>query len=508
MKQVNKILIGMILGLMLVSLACRLTSPTPVSWSGTPSAEARQATNASIAQTQQAAVEEDTDLTPIPTPTPRVLTPTPKPTIAVDGPWLVYHAPESGVIQAYDIDAGETLEIALPEPIYTSDLVNGLSPNGHTLVVRAGSEYVTDELGLYLIDLPSIEVTKLTQLLSLSAQRNIANDVGTRAFDTFRAVTREDGLAWSPDGRFLAFTAALDALSSDLYMWDTQHDRIERLNGVYSHSTSPFWAPGSNWLVSQELGSYSEETGWRSEVVTGLKVPSFSDQNTLYLPANGSQGEVFLGWLNAQSFMSYSQTADGPRVLRQVNVDTLHVSQLIPGAFTDAAIGSGTTAYAFALDTDAAAVRNSIAGVYLVKAGSGAPELIRSGEWTTLVWDQGGMFIASGDQGLVAFTPEGKSIFLSGEKMARISPSGNWIVAWGAADGDHSGAQLYQSPSGTWLQNLTDKQIESVYWQPDSKAFFILAGGTIYRLAFPDLSLNMIATGFDANQMLDLSWVK
>ncbi len=508
MKQFNKRWIGLILGLTLVSLACRLTSATPVSWSGTPTAEARNATNAAVILTQQAVAAEEEDLTPILTPTQIMLTPTPKPTVAVDGPWLVCHAPEPGVIQAYDIDAGVTLEIVLPEPIYTSDLVNGLSPDGHTLVVRAGSELITDELGLYLIDLPSIEVTQLTPLLSLSVQRNIVNNVGTRAFDTFRAVTREDGLSWSPDGRFLAFTAAMDALSSDLYMWDTQHDRIERLNGVYSHSTSPFWAPGSNWLVSQELGDYSEETGWRSEVVTGLRVPSFSDQNTLYLPVPGSQGEVFLGWLNAQSFMSYSQTADGPQMLRQVNVDTLIVNRVISGSFSQAAIGPDTTAYAYALDDEAAAAKNLVAGVYLVKAGSAAPELIRSGTWTTLTWDPGGIFVASGVQGLIAFTPDGQSSFLPDEKMARLSPSGNWLVAWGDEEGSNEGARLYQSPSGTRLQDLTDLKVESVFWQPDSMAFFMVAEGAIYRLAFPDLSLETIATGFTDDQSLVLSWVE
>lgn len=488
------------MGLILVSQACRLTSPTPVSWSGTPTAEAREATNAAVNLTQQAAVQDDVDLTPILTPTPMMLTATPSPTVAVDGPWLVYPAPRPGVIQAYDLDAGVTLDIVLPEPIFTNDLLNGLSPDGHTLVVRAGSELITDELGLYLIDLPSLEVTQLTPLLSLSVQRNIINHVGTRAFDTFRAVTREDGLAWSPDGRFLAFTAAMDALSSDLYMWEPQNDRIERLNGVYSHSASPYWAPGSNWLVSQELGDYSEETGWRSEAVIGLRIPSFSDQNTLYLPVSGSQGEIFLGWLNAQSFMSYSETADGPRVLRQVNVDTLMVKQVIPGSFNQAAIGPDTMAYAYTLDDEAAAAKNLVAGVYLVRAGSAAPELIRSGAWTSLIWDPGGMFIASGTQGLIAFSPEGQSIFLSGEKMARISPSGNWVVAWGDENGPNPGARLYQSPSGARLQDLTELRVESVFWQPDSKAFFMFAEGTLYRLVFPGLGLDEIATGFAGDE--------
>ena len=194
-------------------------------------------------------------------------------------------------------------------------------------------------------------------------------------------------------------------------------------------------------------------------------------------------------------------------MLRQVNVDTLVVNRIIPDSFGQAAIGPGTMAYAYTLDDEAAAVKGQVAGVYLVKAESASPELIRSGVWTTLIWDPGGLFIASGMQGLVAFTPDSQNIFLPGESMARISPSGNWIVAWGDEESANTGARLYQSPSGTRLQVLTDMKVESVFWQPDSKAFFMLAEGSIYRLAFPDLRLDKIATGFTDDQSLVLSWV-
>ena len=127
MKKSKFILAGVLLALMLASLACKLTTAAPASWSGTPTAEARKATNDAINATQQAAVEEDEGLL-TPTATEVMATATPRPTVAVDGPWLVYAVPDSGLIEAYDLDAGVTLEISLPEPIIASDLVNGLSP--------------------------------------------------------------------------------------------------------------------------------------------------------------------------------------------------------------------------------------------------------------------------------------------------------------------------------------------------------------------------------------------
>ena len=62
MKSVKRYWIGLIFLMAGVSLACRLTSPTPASWSGTPSAEARHATNTAFALTQDAkTIQRDTD---------------------------------------------------------------------------------------------------------------------------------------------------------------------------------------------------------------------------------------------------------------------------------------------------------------------------------------------------------------------------------------------------------------------------------------------------------------
>jgi len=507
MRKSNLKLIGFLLVLMLVSLACKLTSATPASWSGTPTAEALKATNDAINATQQAAIDEGEE-SMTPTATEISVTPTPRPTVAVDGPWLVYSTPDSGVITAYDLDAGVTLEISLPAPIIVSDLVNGLSPNGHTLVVRAGSPLNTDEFALYQIDLPSTTVTKLTPLLSLTVQRKIVNQAGTRAFDTLRAVSRKDGLAWSPDGTYLAFTAALNLTSSDLYLWNPATGSIERLNGLYSHSASPYWSPGGNWLISQELGDYTEETGWRSEVVTGLRVPGFNDQNSLYLPVPGSQGEVFIGWLNAQTIMTYSQTADGPFELRQVNLETLQESVLLGGSFSLAAIDPESSSYAFVLDEAQALEKDLLSGVYLVAPNSAVRSLQMVGEWTGLYAEPNGIFIASGAKGLIGFSASGDGFSLSDERMASISPSGNWMVAWGTAEGGDIGARLYQSSSGTILQNLTDLPVRDVVWQPDSMAFYLTTEDSIYRVAFPELTLKLVAEGFDLEELPVLTWVE
>jgi len=435
-------------------------------------------------------------------------TPKPDSTAVLDGPWLVYPAPDGSGIHAFDVEEEVILEIALPEPVYTGDLIAGLSPNGQTLILRAGSPSNTDELALYQVDFPSGEVSKITPLLSITNQRAFINGDDEQARTTFLAVTRADGIAWSPDGHYFAFTAALDNRSSDLYVLNTATDHIGRLNGLYVQSASPFWAPQSNWLVTQELSSSEAETGWRSEFVEVISFPDYSNQYTLYVPSSQSQDEIFVGWINVQSFLSCTQLAEGYRTLRQVNVESIYVGLRFKNSFRDIAFDPESGYLALVLNDDDALQLNLMAGVYLLTPDSAAPQLQRAGDWHDLRWDPSGAFITSGSQGVFAFTPEGEGLVIRGESGLEISPNGNWMIGWGDGEDTSAGARLYQYPSGNLLQQITDQIITSVYWLSDSKTIFIQSEGALYRLAFPELNLVLIEGGFSDDDPIDFIWVE
>lgn len=507
-KKINVRSLFIVMISLLVSLGCQLTSPTPASWVGTPTAQARIATNAAIRLTQESLVDEEIILIPTPEPEPTRIAPTITPIINADGPWLVYPAPDGDGIHAYDVDSHDVLEILLPEPIYTSDLPLGLSPDGLQLAIRAGSPENFDELALYLIDLPSVEPVKISPLLSLELQRKIVNQEGARALETLKAVTRKDGLAWSPDGRFLAFNAALDNDSSDLYIWDTLNQRIERLNGLYTQNASPFWSPTSSWLITQELGNYNQEVGWRPENVTGLQVPGYDDQNSLYIPYPKSIGEVFVGWLTPQDFVSYSDTTEGFSSLQQTNVDTLEKILIFDGNFDGVAFDPETLSIAMIIDEKQATAKNMEAGVYLLRPETAYFVLIRAGDWRNLSSEFGGQFVVSGFQGAYAFNSNGEGILLAGEKNILLSPGENWMLAWGDGGLSQKGLRLYQPDSELALQTVIESLIQNVVWAPDSQSFFALSDGVFYRLAFPGLSPQEIEDGFPLQVPIDFIWVE
>jgi hypothetical protein len=321
------------------------------------------------------------------------------------------------------------------------------------------------------------------------------------AFDVLEVVTMPDALAWSPNSRYLAFSAALDNQTSDLYIYDSVNRRVTRMNGLPTHNATPFWGLDNSRLVSQELGRTGFEGGWRAENVTGVNVPEFDNQNTLYVPISKSQGEVFVGWLNAQTFISYSLTSDGPSRLRQVNIDTFNYSVIQEGSFEAAALDPASRTLAMILNSGNGMSQGVVEGIYLFQLGDVDFQLLRGGIWNDLSWEPGGMFIASGPQGLFAFNPAGETMVLPDEVWADLSPIGNWMIAWG------DGARLYQPPSIYPLQTLTENQVETVFWQPDSKGFFIQSEGALYSLRFPGLSFDLVEDGFSTETPMQMAWI-
>lgn len=485
-----------------VGFACQLTSPTPASWSGTPTARARALTNTAIVLNQGGIPDQDFVVTPTETHSEFSPTQTLQPTVTADGPWLVYPAPGGEELHAYDIDAKKISAINLPPPIYFGDLRNGLSPDGEKLIIRAGSPTNTDELGLYSIDFGTSKVTKISPLLSLLLQRRIVNNEGTLAFDVLEVITRRDGLAWSPDSRYLAFSAALDNQSSDLYIFDSLNNRVTRMNGLSTHNTTPFWGLNNNRLVSQELGRTADGEGWRAENVTGVNVPEFDNQNSFYLPLPESREEVFVGWLNTQNFVSYSLTPDGPSTLRRVNVENYDFSIIRQGFFEAVTLDPVSHTLALVLGIGNTVPDGEVEGIYLLRPEDVKFQLQRGGNWTDVTWDPGGMFVAAGPQGLYLFGPDGESMVLPEEKAADLSSQGNWVIAWG------DGARLYQLPSVFPLQTLTENRVETVFWQPDSKGFFLQTEGALKHLIFPSLGFQQVEDGFSRDETLFMAWVQ
>lgn len=492
-----------------VGLGCQITSPRPASWAGTPTAEALGTV---FALTQNSYDQADfiktlSTATPISSLTPTT-TLTATPALNKSGAWLLYPASNGKALLAHQINSGEIIEINLPEPIITADLMTGLSPDNQSLFVRAGSVMNAEEFALYQVDLTSFTVNRLTSLMSITLQRQVVNQEGSRAVDALAYVSRPDGLAWSPDGRFLAFTAALNNDNSDLYVYDTFNQRIDRVNFFLSQNASPIWSPTGEWLLSQEhdLNSLQNQE-WQSVLVTGLIAPSFILVDNLFQPPKDSLEEVFVGWLNENIFISYSLTNQGARYLRSVSLHNLKENLIFEETFKSVAVDPTSKAMVFILSYEQAIPLGQDGGVYRFSFDGNAYQILQEGQWDQLYWGQAGFFIASGSLGILLINPNGEHMLLPNQDYASISPDGNWVIAWNVDRPGQPGAHLFQVNNNASLQTLITERVENIIWQPDSKAFFIQSEGTLYHFTFPNLKPAIISVDLPKDTPIPMVWV-
>jgi len=495
-----------LISLVLVTLACSLSAPTPAAWSGTPTAEARNATSTAFAATRAVELTAMPTLPSTKTPTPVGMTPTATSHTSGGGPWLIFPAHDGASLLAYDLTLGTLAGLDIPPLVNLNDLKDGLSGDGKVLLLRAGSIENLNELALYKVTDPNEAAEKVTPLLSIYLQRQIINQVGKRPARAMNTVVEDGGIAWSPNNNQVVFTAALEADSGDLYLLDLGNDKLERLTAKYAQDISPTWSPRGDWIVFEEAETQLENGEWQFTAVSAFRIPRFDETRFLYLPPSASIGEKFLGWANAISILSYTCTEKSCQNLRQVDLESISVRSVYYEHFSEASYAAKSHGIALVVDQKAASMDGKSTGVYF-SAYEGAPfTQIMAGDFSNLHWSEAGeMFLVTGEMGVLGIKPEKTSIALQNESGAAFSPNGAWLVGWND-DPVNPGIRLY-SANGNFLQTISTDGVRYVTWQADSKGLFMVTNSGIYLVKFPGLKPTLVTDDVYLGDELELVWL-
>jgi hypothetical protein len=455
----------------------------------TPTALAQAASATANAATQAAAVVPLVSLTPVPSMAPPTATPQPT-ALSPAGPWLVYPSEGGQALVVRNVDGSAAMRVVIPPLLYAADLTRGLSPVGGIMVFRTGLRSQPAETALYLLSLPDGSLKRLTPLFSESEQAMIQAGTDSRAADTAVGVMRADSLAWSPDGRYLAFIAALDRNASDLYLYDTQAGKFSRMTFGPNMYATPFWSSNSQSVMTQEVVSFNAGSTvqawklgdvWLTDVKTGLSAK-------VYTPPPDSEGEVFTGWETDTSLLTYSRSAAGGVSLRLIELKPFKSTTLLSGPF-DALVFDPTSRVVAFIHNQSGAASDMLAnGLYLLAPDSLDPRLVQAGQWQGLSWSvNGGEFMASGAQGVVSVTPDGAAALISGEVQLSPSPQGSWLAGWGGSSlSGQPGLRLYRT-GGALVQQVVSDPVQQVIWQPDAKGLFFISGSRLELAVFPAL---------------------
>jgi hypothetical protein len=401
--------------------------------------------------------------TPAPPPTPvEVQSPSYFP-LSDSGPWLVY-ATDNGLTIANPGGSGRTALIE--DGAILADRGLFPSPSGALLALYAdGDPEQPSGLALRIISLPHGQEIYSTPLLSRPIESQLAKPTpAATARQAKQAVDQPGSLVWSPDGRRLAFVAALDSASSDLYVYDLDRGQRRRVTSGPNEAASLSWSPDGEWIAYQAVESYRPDGSPRVGSVWAVS-PNGSIQRKLFEP--GADSEFFVGWSRGDSLLSYSMSSEGPRDLRASGADGAVSTIVVPSGFRDAAYDAESGSAALASDGSGPDPLGP--GAYLWNPVGGLTK-VDSGDWQRVQWAPGQRrFYFSGPGGVLSVDPATRTAHASDRPGTVLpSPDGRLVAIWGGGAGTRpEGIQLL-APDLDRVASIETGSPAALSWLPDS----------------------------------------
>lgn len=451
------------------------------------------------------------------------LTSTPEP-LNASGPWLFLGnlGMLSTVWWIADLDLSHfsLLESWVPPPGDWSWWVKP-APQGGYLLLGANDQgeplLETGEAGfdyqMWLVQMPSLAVVRRIPLLSRQTRIRIRQEIAADpvSLPIPLAFARSFPALWSPDGRYLAFSAALERPNEDIYLYDVASNLILRLTNVQHDALVRSWSPDSKWIVYEQMAGTCDPLGLQSGCIPkGVGVVSrYGTDLHLYVP---QAPEAFLGWISVHAFVVHQIALDGPPTgLRVVDIFSGKAQELYNDAFGDVAFDPESGAMMLNLSTGPFWHYSGEApGLYRWEPATASFVQVLPGDYIGIEWlPQMGLFLTSQANG-----PPYEIILLDvdGQVQLRLpdmfspwniqpSPDGKWLLVLHA-----SGYQLYNA-RGMMILKLGPGR---VLWQPDAQAFYFLlcqdGGGALYHYRL-DLSWRSTLLADMIPACLDMGWL-
>jgi WD40 repeat protein len=356
------------------------------------------------------------------------------------------------------------------------------------------------------------DVKPLTPLFSPEMEQALqeANSTGERD-ETVEAgiavIENDHTLAWSPDGRYLAFIAASDGPSSDVYSYDRDNGQINRLTDGLNQAARLFWSPDSKWIIHEEVESFGTGAGWNVKAVWAA-APDGSGNRKLY-DTESSGDEVFVDWVSPDTFLVYSWTPVGLQNIRLVKLDTSEAQRSGPEYSVQALAFDPKSQAQLTVADDYTAQQNNLQGGLYLTSPAKQPQFIASGNWYDVRWlPNAHVFFAKGESGVISVALDGTTTEYFGEDALPIdSPDGAWLLAWG--DGNYTspiGLRLYTT-DGELKRDITQDAVTFATWSPDSTGVFYVSDGMLYYAAIPNGEPQLIEENLITTEAGSMGWV-
>jgi WD40 repeat protein len=367
--------------------------------------------------------------------------------------------------------------------------------------------HVSPELILY--ELPGGKIRERFPLVRCPESVNICEEFQSNWSEMMRQQAQ-----WSPNGRYLAFVALLDAPSSDLFVYDAQTGDLRRLTNGPDWVGPIEWSPDGTQIIMQEILNDGEflfnphskppSSVWSVSVST-------NEIKLLYSIEEASTEQNILLWLDDQRFIAYEGflvDADQAHDLRLVDTEAGTHRILLNGVFVAVSFDPVHEVFAIYEQNTENCLPRSIC---LVSMKDGSIRTLENlpAYMSFPFWDENtGLFVSSSecendpqslqaldDQGTFKCVPKPTPTSTSPETANYPAPNGQWSVS--VKDG------LWLETTGEPAVQLSQQAASNVIWCPDSSCFFFFASQpdqkwSLYRVSMPDLTVKMVDEGIES----------
>jgi len=361
--------------------------------------------------------------------------------ISPDGKYFVYYTGSPRWLEIWEEEPTRTFDITLH--------IATVSDGNDRASIRLVWPSFDDDLQQAAIDLATNPPVEL--------EGESVIDIYGGLYDAF--LVGITSVAWSPDGRYLAFAGAIEGMSSDIYLYDTESGKVNRLTSGPDEIVKIGWSPDGTWIMHGSARAWELGTSLTNHAVR------FDGESVISFPFGGAFDR---GWLSDHNFLANEgDNGIGSYDLAVLDIDNDRKISIWPGDFGSMAHDSmGST---ILLSSLGYSVDSPGPGLYLINLSNGkqtklADDPFMSIEyWPTSAFD----FVATSFEGsLFGITPKGTvEEILPGDWAIDPSPSLTALALTSWAE--ERGLYILEDMKNPPLM-LDSRDAYGVKWAPDS----------------------------------------
>ncbi len=418
------------------------------------------------------------------TPVPEETTPPEEePFVESDEPWLIL----AGEHNLWVVDSnGNDLQYLATDVVIRQPLFDLVQPGGYNLAV------IQHQGEIYQLNLIRIPDGKSKFIVELVQEQEMG-DLGSPAFEVYRAITEQPSIAWAPDGQTLAFVGMLEGDSAGVYLYDTASGEIESVGQVEGQAFDLSWSEDGAYLVFLSANTFGTGAGYAMNSLWLYQTAGSS--LTRLLDLQDSSGEDILGWSGSSTLILSSWSAlCGPNSIRRLSLPDGKSQMIRKECYVDAAVSD-----------EGGILYGTGEHAWLVQPDKNKGTIILDGVITDINWlPHDCIFqLYRQENPLVSVDRWGRDKQTA--PAVGINDVTMYGAIWGWTDSFSEDPGVWTSGMGLETQKIFSEASYSPIWTPDNNLLFA-AGEQLYRATF--LAYDDAAPVSDLpGTILDSAWV-